>query len=295
MPITTSDMPSVRALTVGLRAIFEEAYQSRVQESLRSRLATDVRTNSEAEDYAWLGAVPQVREYTDERQVKAITGFSYTIANKVWENTIAVDRAALDHDKYGLIRMRIQDMAAEAARYQDQLVIETLANGFTATCYDGLTFFSDSHTGGDNKTTSALSATALQDAITAMMNFKDDQNKPMGITPDTLVVPPALQWTARELLESGVRPEADYSSDNVLKGALKLVVTPYLTDADNWYVLSTGRSVRPLIFQEDAPVEFQAMESDSESGFMRDQFLYGTYARYNVGFGLWQCAYGAVV
>ncbi|MFX8036086.1 Mu-like prophage major head subunit gpT family protein, partial [Acinetobacter baumannii] len=29
----------------------------------------------------------------------------------------------------------------------------------------------------------------------------------------------------------------------------------------------------------------------SESAFMRDRYVYGVRARYNVGYGLWQAAY----
>jgi phage major head subunit gpT-like protein len=43
------------------------------------------------------------------------------------------------------------------------------------------------------------------------------------------------------------------------------------------------------------PVEFAALEGTSENGFMRDQYVYGVRARYNVGFGLWQTAYGSQV
>jgi phage major head subunit gpT-like protein len=42
-------------------------------------------------------------------------------------------------------------------------------------------------------------------------------------------------------------------------------------------------------------VTFRALEGDSESGFLRKRFLYGADARYNVGYGPWQFAYGSQV
>ena len=39
--------------------------------------------------------------------------------------------------------------------------------------------------------------------------------------------------------------------------------------------------------------EFEALEANSEEGFMRDRYLYGIRGRYNVGFGDWRCAYGS--
>jgi phage major head subunit gpT-like protein len=50
-----------------------------------------------------------------------------------------------------------------------------------------------------------------------------------------------------------------------------------------------------VIFQSRVPVEFAALEGESESGFMRDQYFYGVRARYNVGYGLWQSAFGSQV
>ena len=300
MPITSTDLP-LDALYTGLNVVFQDAYRSSIESGLRGRISTEVPTNSETEDYAWLGGVPGVREFVGERQVRDLSAFSYSIRNKIWENTISVDRAAIDHDKYGLIKTRVQELATAQSRFQDHLVMEILAGGFTALCYDGQYFFDTDHTGGSNKGTDALTASSLSAAITAMMKFTDDQGNVLGVTPDTLVVPPDLQWTARELLESRYYPEKLTSTDtqklanNVLAGSLALVVSPYLSDTNNWYVLCTGRVIRPLIFQLDAPVEFQALEKESESGFMRGQYLYGTYARYNAGYGLWQYAFGSLV
>jgi phage major head subunit gpT-like protein len=135
-----------------------------------------------------------------------------------------------------------------------------------------------------------------------MMKFKDDRGKPLGIVPDLLVVPPDLQWTAMELLNSSFYPElvaaaagSQKLASNVLKGRLDLVVSPYLTDTDNWFLLSTKGLVRPVILQSRIPVEFSALEGASEAGFIRDQYLYGVRARYNAGFGLWQTAFGSQV
>ena len=116
--------------------------------------------------------------------------------------------------------------------------------------------------------------------------------------PDLLVVPPDLQWTAMELLESTYWPGEQSSNklaSNVLKGKLDLVVSPYLTDANDWFMLSTKGVIKPVILQSRTPVEFAALEADSESGFMRDQYIYGVRARYNAGYGLWQMAYGSQV
>ena len=43
--------------------------------------------------------------------------------------------------------------------------------------------------------------------------------------------------------------------------------------------LKTDASIRPFVFLERIPLEFTALENQSEEGFMRDRFLYGVRVR----------------
>lgn len=300
MPLTRSDVPNL--LEDGLKTVFFEALDATIGDY--ERIATIVPSGSDEENYPWLGAVPSVREFTDERMPLGLLEHNYTIRNKTWESSIAVERSAIEDDKYGQIKLRVMSLAREARRHVDELVFALLRNGFTARCYDGRYFFDTAHSDGEsgaisNKGTDPLEAAALQAAITAMMKFKDDRGRFLGVAPDLLVVPPDLQWTAMELLESTYWPEEGTTTarlaSNVLKGKLDLLVSPYLTDSSDWFVLSTRGVVKPVILQSRTPVEFAALEADSESGFMRDQHIYGVRARYNAGYGLWQMAYGSQV
>lgn len=59
-------------------------------------------------------------------------------------------------------------------------------------------------------------------ARSAMMGFKDDEERPLGIVPNLLIVPPTLEADACEVLFeiSG--------ASNIRKDTAKLIVTPYL-------------------------------------------------------------------
>ena len=300
MPLTRSDAPNL--LEDGLKTVFFEALDSTKGDY--ERIATIVPSESDQETYPWLGAVPSMREFTDERMPLGLLEHHYSILNKTWESSIAVERTAIEDDKYGQIKLRVQSLAREAKRHVDELVFTLLQNGFSTVCYDGQYFFDTDHSEGEsgtqsNKGTSPLDASALQAAITAIMKFKDDRGKFIGALPDLLVVPPDLQWTAMELLESTYWPEEGSTTQrmasNVLKGKLDLLVSPHLTDTNNWFVLATCGVIKPVILQSRTPVEFAALEADSESGFMRDEYIYGVRARYNAGYGLWQMAYGSQV
>lgn len=300
MPLTRSDMPNL--LEDGLKTVFFEALDATVGDY--ERIATIVPSESDQENYAWLGAVPAMREFTDERMPLGLLEHDYSIRNKTWESSIAIERAAIEDDKLGQIKLRVMSLAREAKRHMDELVFGLLRTGFATKCYDGQYFFDTDHAEGDsgaqsNKGTAALGADSLQAAITGMMKFKDDRGKVLGVTPDLLVVPPDLQWTAMELLESTYWPgeltAGSKGASNVLKGKLDLLVSPYLTDSNDWFVLSTKGVMKPVILQSRTPIEFAALEADSESGFMRDEYVYGVRARYNAGYGLWQMAYASQV
>jgi phage major head subunit gpT-like protein len=263
--------------------------------------------------YAWLGMVPPMREFLDERRPQGMASNAVTIEDKVFESSIAVDRRAIEDDQLDLIRLRVRDLAFRVAAHRTQIVVEALAAGFTATGYDGASLFNTSHAVGTttygNRTTSALSASSLAEGMNAMMGVPDEHGIALGIVPDTLVVGPKLQWTARELIESPVVVYKGNATDNAgstpyknaFQGRVDLVVSPYLTGAsdDYWFLLDTKRPIRSVILQQrsDVPVEFSALEasSGSESAWMRDRYHYGVRARYNVGYGLWQTAYGAVL
>ncbi len=70
-----------------------------------------------------------------------------------------------------------------------------------------------------------LNAANYGAARAAMLSFKDDEGKPLGITPTLLVVPPTLEGAAREILMN----ERDASgATNKWRNTAELLVVPWL-------------------------------------------------------------------
>ncbi len=312
MALTKSDITDL--LLPGLKAEFAHAYKSELDTSIADKIATVINTTLPVQRYSWLGAVPTMREFIDERRPAGMSPYTVTIEDKTFESTIAVDRKAIEDDQLDLIKLRIRDLAFRVSAHRQQIVVESLINGFTGTGYDGQALFSTAHpTIGSstysNKTTTALSAASLADAISSMMTVPDDTGTPLGVTPDTLVVGPKLQWAAIELVDSPVVIYKGNATDNAastpyknaFQGRLNVVVSPFLTGTadDYWFLLDTKRPIKSVILQQrsDVPVEFSALDnaSGAEGAFMRDRFYYGVRARYNVGYGLWQASYGSIL
>jgi phage major head subunit gpT-like protein len=98
------------------------------------------------------------------------------------------------------------------------------------------------------------------------------------------VVPTSMLFTASEAINASIVDD----SSNALRGIARVVSLPWLSDKSKWYLLKTDGVVRPFIFQDREPVEFNAQTQDSDEGFRREKFLYGVRARYRMAYGYWQ-------
>ena len=62
-----------------------------------------------------------------------------------------------------------------------------------------------------------------------------------------------------------------------------------------WFLLDASRMIKPVLFQERMPAQLERLDEADKNyaTFMRDEYLYGIRCRDNVGYGLWQLAYGS--
>jgi phage major head subunit gpT-like protein len=76
----------------------------------------------------------------------------------------------------------------------------------------------------------ALTGENLKAVITAMETQTGDHGRPLGLSPNLLVVPKALRFTAKKLLEAELVPNAagTATESNELRGALDLLVGDWL-------------------------------------------------------------------
>ena len=309
--IVKSDIPKL--LLAGMKTNFMQSFEKAEKQYLE--VATEIVSTKSEETYPWLGAVPKIKEWKDERTEESLNEYYFTVTNYSWEGTVSVDRDAIEDEQYGQIKLRVRELATEAKRFYDEMVFGLILQGENTTgtegtifenktvaCYDSKAFFATNHSEGDSGTqsnlgTATLSATDLQTAITAMVNFKDDKGKPMGIRPNVLVVAPGLEWEAKELLNSTYYPEEGATTaklaTNVLRGSLDLVISPYLTDVDAWYLFDTTHVMKPIILQMRRTPEFRDLTSGTESAFLRKKWYYGVDWRGFVAWGNWRMGYAS--
>ncbi len=287
----------------GLKSEFFQRYDA--QQTFYQDLATRIPSTKDKESYKWLGSIPKMREWGTGRLARGVRTESYDIENLKYEATLEIDRDEIDDDQTGQIRVRVQELAVRSATHKDFLISQLLINGATSgfNSYDGVTFFNDTHASGasgnqdnllapsavdPNNPTTAEFSKSLKLAIAAMLGFKDDVGDPMSISASGLivVVPPSMYMTALEAVSATIVS----STTNILTGAARVIAFPWLTTATKWYLLKTDGVLRPFIFQDRAPVEFTALENQSDEGFRREKFLYGVRARYRLTYAMWQYA-----
>jgi phage major head subunit gpT-like protein len=299
MAITVSDI-APELLEAGLRAEFFEAFQNYQSRDVWKKVCTVIQSTQDTETYAWLGALPRMFEFIDERLVQGMQKHAFTVPNRKWESTIGITREALEDGHYAQIKSRIQQLATAARLHYDELLAEALLRGETTPCYDGANFFAVDHTLDTLMgpiTMSNLGSYDLDDAglsatRAAMTSYRDDKGKVLGVLPNTLIVPPQLEDQAVRLLNS--RQLTADGQTNVHAGRYALHVLPELSDdaSNMWFMAhSDWRGMNPFVLQERSPVEFTALEGNSEAGFYRDEYVYGVRARYNIASALWFLIY----
>ena len=283
---------NLRGIYIAFNTLFTKAFES--QKPTYDRIATVVPSTTDAETYAWLGDIPGMSEWVGDREIQNLSGSDYTIKNKDFELTVGVPRNSVEDDKIGLYNPSIQMLGESAAMHPDELVYGLLASGFTAKCYDGKAFFATDHDVAgksvSNKLTDKLSADAYKTARAMMLNYKNSKGRSLGLVPDLLVVPPALEAAARDILV------ADYVSGtkNTMQGTADIHVEPRLTSDTAWFLLATKRPIKPLIYQQRKKAKFVSITDEtSPNVFMSKKFLYGADSRGNAGFGFWQMGVGS--
>lgn len=287
---------NLRGLNVSYSTAYNKAFDG--VKSNYDKIATTVPSATSVTSYKWLGQIPQMREWIGEREIQKLSAYEYTIKNKKFEMTIGVPREDIEDDQYGTYSIMFSQTGELAAQHPSNLCFEALKNGFKAKCYDGETFFSENHKSGeDGKTITSnlshakLDADAYKEARTAMMSILGDKGKSLHIVPNLLVIPPALEDTARLILKADIIN----GTTNTLKDTAEILVEPELSDKpDAWYLLCTNKFIKPIIFQERKKIKLTSLTKDTDTNvFMNDEFLWGVDGRSNAGYGFWQMAYGS--
>ena len=133
----------------GLRTALREEFKRRMSEldadPVWKTLSTLIPSSTASNTYGWLSAFPQMREWVGERAIRSMSEHAYQIVNEKWESTLGVARTHIEDDNLAMYRTMARHMADEYARFMNRHLAKLISDGFENLCFDGQTFFSDSH------------------------------------------------------------------------------------------------------------------------------------------------------
>lgn len=167
---------TIREAFQSFNTVFNKAFHE--MEAQYPRVAMEVPSETRDENYAWLGAVPSMREWIGDREIKNLAAYGYTIRNKDFEATVTVPRNDLEDDCIGVYKPVFQDLAYSARKHPDKLVFGLFPRSFTEKCFDGKPFISDDHIGRnpDLDTTQATSAILKSGLLQKISSAEEEFN-----------------------------------------------------------------------------------------------------------------------
>ena len=187
------------------------------------------------------------------------TSISYDNAQEAWSTrynheTIAlgfsITEEAIEDNLYDSLSARYTKALARAMSYTKQVkAAAVLNNGFNSAYVggDGVSLFSTAHplvSGGTNSNTPAVQAdlneTSLEAAVIQIAAWTDERGLLIAAKPKKLIVPPALMFQAKRLLDTELRVSTADNDINALKqmGAIPegYTVNHFLTDSNAWFL-----------------------------------------------------------
>lgn len=209
-----------------------------------------------------------------------LQGYDKRYTHKTYSKACQISMEAMDDDIDGAITNVMPPLARAARVSIETEAFSDFNNGFTTTVStpDGVAFFSASHplVGGgtaSNLVSADFSQGALETAINLYDSMVDDRGLPIEGDPAILLFAPNLRWIVNEVLKSQLRSDSETNAINVVNQlGLRLVMTKYLTNTTDWFVLSTPQRHKLLFYWRMDPVSDHTL--DFESGNMKTKMTF---------------------
>ena len=294
-----------KLLYPGLRKIFFETYDELPEQF--SKIYNVNTSNSATETDYGMGAFGDWTERTDELSVvdyaKISEAGEVTYKHKAFTKGFMISRELYDDEKYGQMKKMAKALARAGRAKVEKDAVQPLLKGFqggtgTIKGRDGLELFHDAHTLVDsektcsNLMTGVLNEANLKRAIQMMAEQLDEAGGLIQMKATKLIIPPALEDTARRLLHSAQLPETELNDTNeYLRDRLQIVVMDYLAEiaggSDTMWFLQDGSRHELNFFWRVKP------EFKNEEDFDTFVAKYRGYMRYSYGFSDWRGMVGS--
>lgn len=173
-----------------------------------------------------------------------------TYEHKEYAKGLSIERKLIDDDKWAIVERKTRSFGMSFARNIAQAHASVFNNAFSNTYAgpDSVELCSASHdyspVDGTHQSNFATLALTHENVVTAretMMSFVDPKGNLMPVVPDTLLVPVALGEEAFVITQSANRSGTANNDANSQRG-LRVVVSPWLTDSNAWFLIDSAMS-----------------------------------------------------
>jgi hypothetical protein len=299
----------LKELLPGLNALFGMEY-ARYGEEHKEIYETEKSERSFEEEtkLAGFGSAPVKNEGSAIAYDNAQEAFTARYNHETIALGFSITEEAVEDNLYDSLSARYTKSLARAMAYTKQVkAASVINNGFNGSYLggDGVTLFGNNSSntrvghplvnGGVNynsPTTGVdLNETSLENAVIQIAAWTDERGLLIAAKPRKMIIPPALMFVAKRLLDTELRVSTADNDINALKqmGAIPegYTVNHFLTDTNGWYLITDV----PNGMKHFERIALQnSMDGDFDTGNVR----YKARERYSFGWsdplGMWGSA-----
>jgi phage major head subunit gpT-like protein len=203
---------SLRDLRVAINQLFQGARTKTpsVYQQFASRTTAATKTVS----FPSHAATRKLRRWDGERKVVNGKAYDYRVTAEKFELTMGIPVEEIEDDNCGAWQNTIMDMGVQIELWPDDLVAAVMLAGESGLAFDGLAFFANTHALKSGATidnlfgSTSLTKANAEAVIAEMKSWVGEDGRPLRVTPNLLVVPPALEADAFEI-EQGLASPVD--------------------------------------------------------------------------------------
>lgn len=178
---------------------------------------------------------------------------------------VVIEYEAIRWDLYGVFDGLAEELAKSAVDRYNIVGHSVLNNSFSAPSatyqiYNGDHICDTSHTRLDGGTWSnessdsiGLSYLGIQQAKTDLAKLVNERGRYVMVTPKTLICSEDNRWIAETILKSEWRPDNANQNVNLLKNGMTVYASPYLSNANYWWIQCDKGMVRMKMRLGDKP------------------------------------------
>jgi hypothetical protein len=247
-----------------------------------------------------MGDVPEKGEGAPYTSDVIRAGWTKDFTHVEYGMMFEVTQTALEDDQYDQLAQHARWLMFSARVVEEKKAHAIFNNGFSSELSpDGVSLFNATHVlkgGGTARNTLAsaadLSATSLTQALVDIQTqTKAEAGQVIASASDLILfVPPALEFTADRILNSTLLPGSGDNDRNPIKARRNwsLVVSPYLTDEDAWFLLAAEKRQHGITSYTRVPISMEPAMTDART---RNR-LYPVRFRRSWGASFWQGSFG---